>query len=274
MVAVSTAGSVENLALLDRGEADFAIVQALVSYDAWSGVRSFSQVGPRRNFRATTALWQNTEQFVLLSEHVKTGTIDDLIALKGATVGLGKHDSGTLLSNRVLLAHFGIDIDQHYRLAYLGYGPAADALQAGEVVAIGIPAGVPTKSLTRAKAALGAGITILSFTATQTAQADNGLGLWAPYTIAAGTYPGQADDVRTIAQPNLLVVNANVDEDAVYRIVKLIFERREFLRAMHSATEAITLESALTGLPVPLHEGAKRFFEEMALPIPQHLIDQ
>ena len=204
MVAVSTAGSAENLALLHSGDADFAIAQALVSHDAWTGVRSFSRDGPRRGFRAVTALWQNTEQFVLLSQYVKTGTIDDLIALEGAMVGFGKRGSGTLLSNRVLLEHFGVDIDRHYRLAYLGYGPAADALQAGEIVAVSMPAGVPTKALTRAKAAMGEGITILSFTDRQVVQADKGLGLWSPYTIAAGTYPDQTNDVKTIAQRNLL----------------------------------------------------------------------
>ena len=271
MVAIPTAGSVENLSLLERGEADFAIMQGLVGHDAWSGKRTFANDAPHRGFRAVTALWHNVEQFVLRTEHVRTGTIADLLALKGSAVGLGDRESGTLLSNRVLLENLGIDIDRHFSLAYLGYGPATDALQAGNIVAIGIPAGLPTKSLSRMKSAMGSAVTILGFNPEQAKLADNGLGLWSSYVIAAQTYPGQPESITTIAQPNLLVVNAGVSDDVVYRIVKVIFERRAFLQAMHPATAELELKNALVGLPIPLHPGAQRYFEEAGLTVPARL---
>jgi TRAP transporter TAXI family solute receptor len=271
MVAIPTAGSVENLRLLERGEADFAIMQGLVAHDAWSGKRTFANDAPHRGFRAVTALWRNVEQFVLRTEHVRTGTIADLLALKGGAVGLGDRESGTLLSNRVLLENLGVDIDRYFLLSYLGYGPAADALQAGNILAIGIPAGLPTKSLSRMKAAMGSAATILGFTAEQAMLADNGLGLWSRYVIAAQTYPDQPESVTTIAQPNLLVVNAGVSDDAVYRVVKVLFERRAFLQAMHPATAELELQNALVGLPVPLHPGAQRYFEEAGLTVPVRL---
>jgi TRAP transporter TAXI family solute receptor len=272
MVAIPTAGSAENLALMQRGEADFAIVQALVAYDAWNGGKLLRQNDGQRDFRAVTALWPNVEQFVLHSEHAKTGTIDDLLALKGASVGLGDRNSGTLLSNRILLGHLGIDIERDFRLSFLGYGPATDALKAREIVAVGIPAGLPTKSLSRIKAAMGSAITILGFTPAQAARADGGLSLWSPYTIPARTYPDQPRPVSTIAQPNLLAVRADVSEADVYQITRVLYERRDFLKAMHSATAAIDLSNALVGLPAPLHEGARRYFEEAGLQVPDHLL--
>ena len=271
MVAIPTAGSVENFALMASGEADFAIVQALVAYDVWNGGRPSGKRPEQRAFRAVTALWRNVEQFVLHTEFVRTGTIEDLLSLEGVSVGLGDRDSGTLMSNRVLLGNLGIDIEQKFRLAYLGYGPATDALQAKEIVAVGIPAGLPTKSLTRAKAAMGKAITILGFTSEQAARADGGMALWSPYSIPAATYPDQPEAIQTIAQPNLLVVNATVSDEDVYRITRVLFEHREFLEAMHSATGEIAIKNALGGLPVPIHPGARRYFEESGLVVPDHL---
>ena len=105
----------------------------------------------------------------------------------------------------------------------------------------------------------------MSFTAEQAIKADGGLGLWSPYTVPAGTYPGQAEDVVTIAHPNFLAVHADVDEETVYLFTKTIYENLGFLQAIHTATKAMSLESAITGLPVPLHAGAERYYREVGL---------
>ena len=41
------------------------------------------------------------------------------------------------------------------------------------------------------------------------------------------------------------------------------------LAAAHSAAKAIKLDSALSGMPVPLHPGAARYFKEKGLNVPQ-----
>ena len=99
-------------------------------------------------------------------------------------------------------------------------------------------------------------------------RANAGFDLWTPYTLPAGTYPGQERNVATIAQPNFLGVRADVDEEAVYQITKAMHENLPFLHNIQKATHAISLESALSGLPVPLHSGAARFYQESGLEIP------
>jgi TRAP transporter TAXI family solute receptor len=98
------------------------------------------------------------------------------------------------------------------------------------------------------------------------------MGLWTRYVIPAGSYPGQTQDIRTIAQPNFLAVRADVDEDAVYRITKAIYENLPFLNGIHKATKAMALNKAIAGLPMPLHPGAARYYREAGLEIPQRLI--
>lgn len=272
MRAINSAGSEENVHLLRSNEAQFAILQGLFGHYAWKGTGPLASNGPQRSLRAVTMLWQNVEQFGLKTEFAKTGTVADLGGVKGMKMALGKKNSGTLVSNRVLLGNLGIDIDRDFDLVHLGYRPSADAVQSGRAVGMGIPAGVPTRSMARIKAAMGNDITILSFDDEQARKADGGLGLWTRYIIPANTYPNQTKAIRTIAQPNFLGVRADVDENVVYLITKAIHENLGFLKSMHAATGAISIDRALLGLPLPLHPGAVRYYREIGLEIPAELV--
>jgi TRAP transporter TAXI family solute receptor len=272
MEAINSAGSEENIYLLRDNEAQFAIVQGLFGHYASMGTGPIAAAGPQKSLRAVTMLWRNVEQFTLKSKFVKSGTIDDLAWVKGMGMALGKKNSGTLASNRVLLGNLGYRIEQDFKLFHLGYGPSADSLRTGHVVGMGTPAGLPTGTVARVKAAMGNDVTILRFTANQSRKADGGLGLWTRYTIPANTYPSQKRAVETIAQPNILVVRDDVDDQSVYLLTKTIFTNLSFLNSMHAATKDMMLGTALTGLPMPLHPGAMRYFKEAGLTIPSALV--
>jgi len=272
MSAINSAGSGENIKLLRENEVQFAILQGLFGFYAWNGKGPLAQDGPQKDLRSVTMLWQNVEQFTVLSDKAKTGTIADLADLKGQRLALGKKNSGTIGSNKTLLGNLGMDAEKDFDLIYVGYGPSADALQNGQIVGMSTPAGVPASAVTRAMAAMGDKVKILNFTDEQAKKADGGLNLWTRYVIPADTYPGQKEAVNTIAQPNFLAVRADVDEEAVYQITKTIYENLPFLNAIHKATKAIKPEKALAGLPMPLHPGAARYFKEIGLTIPESLI--
>lgn len=270
LTAVNSAGSGANVQALSAGTADFAILQGLFGSYAITGTGPVSE--PQTNLRSITMLWQNVEQFIVPTEKAATGTVDDLKALKGMSVGMGKQNSGTIGSNTVLMAGLGLDLATDFTLISAGYGPTADALANGQAVAAGIPSGPPTGAITKLMASNEGKFTILDVTEKQGSDMDGGRNLWVPYTIAAGTYPGQTDDVTTIAQPNFLAVNASVNEEHVYLLTKAMYENLPFLQAIHPATKAMAIENAMGGLPAPLHPGAARFYTEMGLTIPDHLI--
>jgi TRAP transporter TAXI family solute receptor len=272
LTAVNSAGSGANVQALGAGTADFAILQGLYGSYAATGTGPVSE--PQENLRSVTMLWQNVEQFVMANDKVDTGTVGDLVSVKGMPVGMGKQNSGTLGSNKVLLAGLGLDMEADYEMVHAGYGPTADALANGQAVAAGIPSGPPTGAITKLMASNEGKFTILDVTAEQAAAMDAGRNLWVPYTISAGTYPGQDNDVNTIAQPNFLAVNADVDEEHVYLLTKTMYENLGFLQAIHKATNAMAIEKALAGLPVALHPGAARYYKEAGLEIPESLLAQ
>lgn len=270
LTAVNSAGSGANVQALAANTAQFAILQGLFGSYAATGTGPVSE--PQSNLRSVTMLWQNVEQFVLANDLVKEGTASDLMNAKGMTVAMGNKNSGTLGSNTVLMSGLGLDFENDFEFMYGGYGPSVDAMANGQAVAAGLPAGPPTSAITKLMSTNEGKFTLLGVTEEEAAKMDGGRELWTPYTIAAGTYPGQDEDITTIAQPNFLAVNADVDENHVYLLTKALYENLPFLQAIHAATKAMNIESAMAGLPVALHPGAARYYKEVGLEIPERLM--
>lgn len=270
--AISSAGSGENIKMLRHNEAQFAILQGLYGAWAWRGEGVFAEQGEQRFLRSMTMLWQNVEHFVIKSDLVRTGNLSDMQMLTGKRFSIGRKNSGTEGSGRHILTHLGFTPEKDFELVNLGYGDSTDAMQNGIISGMNIPAGPPVSAVTRAFAALGKDITILGCTSEQLQRINRDYDLWSAYTIEAGTYPGQHRPVQTLAQPNFMAVRSDVDDESVYKIVKTIYDNLEFLGNIHQATGAMTLQNAITGLPLPLHPGAARFYREQGIVIPDRLI--
>jgi hypothetical protein len=270
MSAISSAGSGENIKLMREDQAQFGILQALFGAWAAEGSGMLEAEGPQPHLRSISMLWVNVEHFVVTNDMVDTGTIDDLKALDGAPFSIGARNSGTEGSGRTILQGLGIDPDATFEVVYMGYTPTAEALQNGTIKGANIPGGVPVSAVSQAFASAG-GLTILSFTDEQIDRANSEFELWPAYQIPAGTYPGQDEAVQTIAQPNFLAVRDDIPEEDVYLLTKTIYENLPFLQNIHAATKDMALDKAIAGLPVPLHPGALRFYEEQGIEVPDRL---
>ena len=257
---------------MGAGTADFAILQGLFGSYAATGTGPVEADGPQEHLRSVSMLWQNVEHFIIAADKVQSGTISDIKNLTGEAMAMGRQNSGTIGSNRTILSGFDIDLDSDFELVFGGYGPSAEAVQNGQAAGMSTPAGVPVGAVTQLFSAAGDRVALLSFTPDEIAMADGGRGLWTEYVIAGGTYPGIDEDVTTIAQPNFLATHADLPEEDVYQIVKTMYENLPFLQAIHPATKAMSLDAAIAGLPVPLHPGAIRYYEEQGIDIPENLM--
>ncbi|MGI9437151.1 MAG: TAXI family TRAP transporter solute-binding subunit [Geminicoccaceae bacterium] len=268
LTAINTDGSQENANLLRRNEIQFAILSSLAGYDARTGSGEFANFGPDEELRAVTTLWLSTDHFAVRKADVKSGTVDDFLSLQGRPVSLGRVDSGTLDDNRALMNAFGLEVDTEFELAELGYDESAEALITGAIDGMSVSGGIPVGAMQDVFDALGDDVVVLEFSDEQLELIDGGRGLWSRSIVPAGTYPGQQREIFTVGTPNILAVRADVDEEVVYQITKAIFEELDYLHSLHGATQQISLDSAVTNLPMPIHEGALRYFKEKGVPLP------
>lgn len=264
--AQSSAGSVENVDLLQKGEAQLGIFQGLIGVQAYEGRGRF-EGRPYEGLRSIVMLWPNVEHFVLVNSAVKTGSVTDI---KGTKFSIGPRASGTEESTLVIMK--ALDINPNDISAeHLGYSDTASAIKDGRIQGGSMPAGIPVSAITDLYASQ-ANVTILEFTDEQLQAVNNLYNTWFQFTIPPNTYPGVDKEIKTIAQPNWLGVADTVDEETVYLLTKTIFENLDAVHGIHDSAKNISLDTALKGLPVPLHPGAYRYFKEKGLDIPEKLI--
>jgi uncharacterized protein len=270
--AISSAGSAENIKLMREGQVQFALLQGI--YGAWArdGSGALQTEGPQHHLRAITTLWPNVEHWLVQQKFAPTGTAADFDNLKGKRLSIGARNSGTEGSGRALLTQLGYSPDTDFNLVFQGYEPSADGLQNATLAAANLPAGPPVGAVTRAFAALGGSLRLLSFTDEQLLKANTPRALWTRYVIPANTYPSQDQAVQTLAQPNFLAVHEDIPDEDVYQITAAIYGNLAFLKAIHKATSEMSLANALPGLPLPLHPGAVQFYRDAGLVVSADLL--
>ncbi|MBE0402373.1 TAXI family TRAP transporter solute-binding subunit [Halomonas citrativorans] len=258
-----TGASVENMGLIMRGDADLATALADTVYQAYTGTDDFEgrQV---ENTRALASLYPNAVQLVTLAE----SDIQSINDLAGKRVSVGAPGSGTELNARAVLEANGISYED-FTPQRLNFNETADAIRDGDIDAGFWSVGPPTSSILNLAATRD--IRLISLSDEEIANAQEEEAVFAPYELAAGMYEGMDEAVQTIGIPNVLVVNAEMDEELAYQLTQLLFEHTDELIAVHPAANDTTIEFTMNSTPVPLHPGAIRYFEEMDVEIPDRL---
>ena len=270
LTAISSAGSMENLKLLRDNQVQFAILQGPFGAWSWTGEGPVSR--PQTHIRSVSALWKNVEHFVLLTELTDTKFMMDLDRLDDERYVLGARNSGVEQTGRFILDTLGIDYEEKFNLAYMGYGPTSNAIQDGNIVGMNIPAGAPVSAITRAYAFMGERMTILNWTQDSLDKLNARYPLWDWYDFPPNTYPSQTELIRTVASPNVLVTRVDIPDEVVYSITKVIWDNLATLQEIHGATNDMRPEIAIDGLGAPLHAGALRYYREVGLEIPNRLL--
>ncbi len=263
--AVRSQGPVDNVRLMQSGAADLAILPSVTGHAAQASKGAFAGHVPELRLRAITTLWREALHLVVRDDDVSTGTIQDLLQLKNRKVFLGYEATGSVEANQLLLSGLGLDIDKTFDLSSPPDGDMIKAVKQGSLDAFSVtvsPAGPRFHDLGQVQLT---GLKLLDITTDQMAKANGSHWLWTPYTIPATTYPGQDEDVSTVAHSNLLVVKADVPDETVYLITKSIFENLPYLKRVDPLLEELALAQALPGMSLPLHPGALRYFKEAGL---------
>ncbi len=252
-----TAASVDNLKFLERGTSDLAFTMADTAQDAVAGRDAFSDFGAV-SARTLAVLYSS---YVHLVTRDDSG-ISDVAGLRGRTVSIGAAGSGTTVLALRILEAAGIDPQRDIRSQSLGAAQSVDALKDGKIDAFFWNGGLPTAAVLDLVNTPGIRARFLSTEPILPAlQAAHGASLYYRAVIPKDTY-GMAEDVPVVAVANLLVAPEEMPEQLAYDITRVLFEQRAELAAIHPQARDLSLDTALTGSPIPFHAGAIRFYRE------------
>ncbi len=254
----ATKASVENLVLLQQGKGEIAFTLGDSLAAAWKGEEDAGFKAPLKKLRGVTAIYPNFVQIVAS----KDSGIKTLADLKGKRLSVGAPKSGTELNARAILAAAGMSYKDLGKIEYLPFAESVELMKNRQLDATLQSAGLGVASLR--DLATSVEITVVEVPAATIEKAG------APFvtaTIPANTYTGQSAPVVTAAVVNYLVTHEGVKEELVYQMTKSMYENLGDLAAAHAAGKSIKLESALEGMPVPVHPGAARYFKEKGLKV-------
>ena len=257
----ATKASVENLNLLQQGKGEIGFSLGDSVQEAVKGNKEAGFPQPLDKLRGIAAIYPNYIQIVASQE----SGITSLAELQGKSLSVGAPASGTELNARAIFAAAGMKYEDLGKVEYLPFAESVELMKNRQLDATLQSAGLGVASLKDLSTSIP-----ISVVAIPVEIAD---ALGAPYVsaaIPADTYDGQTEDVTTVAVINFLITHEDVPEETVYQMTRGMYENLDELRAAHSAAEAIDLQQALTGMPVPLHPGAKRYFDEQGLDTSGH----
>jgi len=258
--AQATAGTPQNILLMQKKEAEVAFAQNGVAYYAYNGLEMFKDK-PVKMLRGITHLYPNVMQIAVAAD----SGIRSVKDLEGKGFVPGAVGSATEVNSREILGLYGLDYREkkNVKADYLGYGEAANALKDGRTSGILIAGGLPTAAVMDAAASVK--LRLLSLEPEKIRELVEKMPWYYEFVIPKGTYMGQDEDVRTVAVANILICREDLKEDLVYRFTRTIYENLADLVAAHKAAQGIQPENALKGMTVPLHPGAEKYYREIGI---------
>ncbi len=249
---VSTDGSKANIQGIAAGNYQLGTVQSDVMAYAWEGSRSFETDGKVDSFRVVAGLYAEAVQLVTMDPSIMS-----VADLAGKSVSIGAPGSGVYFNAIDVLGAAGLSEDD-INAQYQSFADSADALKDGKIDAAFIVAGAPTPAITELCTTNNAYLVPI-----EGAVADALIAacpFYTTYTIPAGTYEGQSEDVETVTVKATLIVSADASEDDVYNITAAIFDNIEAITGEHAKGAELSLENATTGMAAPFHKGAAKYF--------------
>jgi uncharacterized protein len=252
--AVSTQGSVENVKDMTDGSVELVLCQANIAYDAFTGSGLYSGK-PNDGLRAIANLFPE-------AVHVVVRRADDfksIADLKGKRVAVGETDSGTLATAKIVLRSFGLSF-RSITPVYEKLARSADMLINGDVDAFFMVGGEPIGAIARSAERIA--IALLPITGKEAERIIKAQPFFTPAVIPADTYQN-VPATETISVGAQLLVAATTHDDLVFAITEALWDprNRKVLDVGNPIARRIQLKTALTGLSVPLHPGAERYYK-------------
>jgi uncharacterized protein len=253
-----TGGSVDNMKLIQSGEAQIGFSTVDSAYDAILGQAAYAQTG--KVPACALAVLYTSFVHVIVSEASGINTIKDM---KSKIISVGDSGSSTEGAADRILEAAGLDPQNEISRQNLSIADAAAALTDGKVDGFFWIGGLPTKAVSDM---LSGGLKVKFVDASEYVQPmiTKYGPVYSAFTLSKDVYGTEAD-VPGIGIGNILFVNQDMSEEQAYQILKTIFDHLDEVHALHPQAKNLVLENAAAGSSIPFHPGAIKFYTQQGV---------
>ena len=181
---------------------------------------------------------------------------------KGKRIGMGGPGSTVANTGHFLLELYGVT-KKDFKPYYYTYKEIVEGIQDGSLDGAFVAGGYPIAAYNELATQRNMRIVPVDETMIKKVLADH------PYyyrtVVKAKSYKGLEQDTAVMGFTTGLFTHADVNSEYVYNFLKNLFDHREEYYGIHVAAKALTPESALKGLSVPLHPAAEKYFKEAGI---------
>ena len=252
---IPSAGSFENIRNMRDKRVDFGIVLPNVAAGAYKGVSPWQE----NRYEGLSGLF-NIYSFPYMVIVKADSPIQSLADLKGKTIG-GGPAGGTenVILMEAILPYYGLGLSD-VKLVPLTDGERASALTDGHIDVGVWLLGVTSPTLTELTT-----VNDVRFIPLEKELLEKANAAYPFYTIgeiAPGTFKGQAESVSSIVMWGMMNCGDYMDEELVYQFTKTIFDHKAEVEDVVRLFKDVNFENAILGIDIPIHPGARRYFEE------------
>ncbi len=259
VTAQAAQASVANCNLIRDRQIESAFVQSNVAYNAYAGVAAFKEK-PVKNIRGIASLYPETIQIVARAD----SGIKSIKDIKGKRLVPGDRGSGTEVDTLNVLSVYKLEYKNFAGVDWLSFSGAAQRLQDKQTDVTFTTAGWPTAAIQ--ELSISANVVLVPIDEPKIKELTKKFPFYSRIVIPKGTYKGQAKDVPTITTMAQWVVDANVSDDVVYQLTKALWEGgSDKMAQAHAKGKDVQLKTALSGMAIPLHPGAEKYYKEKGI---------
>ena len=254
----ASAGGIDNLNQIADGESQVSIAISSNCWQSFNGTDSFEGMANPK-LRVIAGLYLNPNQVVVTA---KSG-ISSLADVKGKRFAVAASGSSVEGECRNHFTAAGLNYPDDIRAEYISFTDSAELLGNGQIDGAWIMSGTPASAVSQA---LSSGCRLLDIDENTIAALKAEFPWYVTYTIPAGTYPNQKEDVRTTAIKMVMFCSADLDEETVYMLTKTLWENIGNLGESQSNLRNLTPQEAVRDIAgLPLHDGAQRYYREIGV---------
>ena len=261
---VETGASVDNINRIRKGQLDLGLTTIHLQYQAYHGM------GPWKDnpIKDQYVLWvyQPAPQNFVVREDSGVKTVYDLA---GKAFNPGMRGSATEKTAEAILDALGV-APNFYRG---GTDDTVASIKDNRIVGyVKSGAGVKNLDASTLDIATFTPIRLIGFSDKDIAKVQAKYPYLSPVTVPKGIYKN-SPAYKTFAMLIGVVASKNLPEDLIYKMVKASHEHFADQVAAYPSIKGDNLpELTLETCTVPLHPGAIRYYKEMGLKVPEHLI--